>query len=750
MGYTAGTLDLSILGADAGAISTIDKTVKSLNSLSRAINKFNNVQTIPALTRLENVFNRIAKVTANIDTTALEKLSIAASSLNSISKISKLETLNWDKVSDGFSKLTVAVTPFVNKVKEAETSLNSLYGILNKTSNKKARELLDGKNKGGGFNSFFKAISLTTVIYAARRLGNIVGEIAQKGADYTETLNLWEVSMGNNISLATEFVNKMNQAYGISEKTLMNAQAIFKNMLGSLGQISDEMAYSLSESVTQMAVDYASLYNVTFEQAFTKFQAALAGQVRPIRSVSGYDITENTLFQLYQQLGGTKTMRQLSRTEKQLLAIYAVFQQMGKSGAVGDLGKTIESFANQSRVMAESWQRVLTYTGTLITHLVEEAGWLTYINAMLIFMGDVLKGAADSSGAIKSYGDAFEAMADGIEKTNDEMDELNNKLLGFDKFRSLQGNEDENELAIDQEVLNALQQYSSVLDGITTKAHELAQVFKTDSGLFDKSGAFNVEKWQELGDTISTIGTVILAVFAGGAVVGAISKFTALFTALKTVILGPVGIILGVITALYVVSEDFRLVINGVLETLFDLIGQILTPLMSVLPQIMHLITPFVHGVLVVLLVGLEFLVKLLSSVLYLLDALFNWSWESLGDKLGSLWSNWASIEPMMSLNKYADNYFADGGLPDKGSMFVAGEAGAEIVYNMPSGQSGVANIQQIAQATYSGTMRALNDWWGGRNAKEDIPQLTEANPTGMYQAVTGVARAQGKVWSKA
>lgn len=70
------------------------------------------------------------------------------------------------------------------------------------------------------------------------------------------------------------------------------------------------------------------------------------------------------------------------------------------------------------------------------------------------------------------------------------------------------------------------------------------------------------------------------------------------------------------------------------------------------------------------------------------------------------------------------------------------------MVYNMPNGQSGVANVQQIAQATYSGTMRALNDWWGGSQAKGDIPQLKEANATGMYQAVTGVAKSQGKVWA--
>ena len=92
---------------------------------------------------------------------------------------------------------------------------------------------------------------------------------------------------------------------------------------------------------------------------------------------------------------------------------------------------------------------------------------------------------------------------------------------------------------------------------------------------------------------------------------------------------------------------------------------------------------------------------------------------------------------------------FKDGGIPDKGSLFIANEAGAEIVYNNSNGQSGVVNVQQIAQATYQGTMSALRDWWGGTGAKGDIPNLKEASATGMYEAVTGVAKSYGNQWSK-
>ncbi len=88
-------------------------------------------------------------------------------------------------------------------------------------------------------------------------------------------------------------------------------------------------------------------------------------------------------------------------------------------------------------------------------------------------------------------------------------------------------------------------------------------------------------------------------------------------------------------------------------------------------------------------------------------------------------------------------SYFANGGMPDKGSLFVAGEGGAEFVYNMPSGQSGVANVQQIAQAVYQGTYQATMDWW--KSAKNDIPQFQGVSDTGIYQIVKGEMRRRGE-----
>lgn len=58
---------------------------------------------------------------------------------------------------------------------------------------------------------------------------------------------------------------------------------------------------------------------------------------------------------------------------------------------------------------------------------------------------------------------------------------------------------------------------------------------------------------------------------------------------------------------------------------------------------------------------------------------------------------------------KFHIGTYATGGIPDTGSLFLAGERGAELVTNVGSGQSAVMNMQQLQQAIYGGMVSALS-----------------------------------------
>lgn len=390
-----------------------------------------------------------------------------------------LDELQIDKLVLG---VEVQLNNSIKNLDRIEKKVQSLYSTLNKLNIDKLNFNVSGgtgrggsstsaKTKGSIFDvgNMYHIVRLVQFVgRGLQKVGNIMKDVVQSGIDYTETLNLWQVAMGKNAEQAEEFVNRMAKAYGYATTTIMQYQATFRNMLSNLGGVDSNVSYKLSEYLMLMAGDYASLYNVSIEKAMQTFQSVLAGQVRPIRSVSGYDITENTIFELYQSLGGEKTMRQLSQTEKRLLRIMAVFQQMERSGAVGDLSKTLGNSANQLRIINEQVTELKTWLGNILEMYLRPV--LPIVQAFLIVATEVAKVIAKNLGY-----EAFDGAISGLEETNEQADELAGKLLSFDKFEALNSSSGDNALGIDSKLLEGMARYESLLDHSNTLAQEMAE-----------------------------------------------------------------------------------------------------------------------------------------------------------------------------------------------------------------------------------------------------------------------------------
>ncbi len=713
------------------------------------------------------------------------------------------------------------------------TVLDKLENKIGKFSKKTNRQT---KN-GGGLFSFSSIAKIGTFIGSMRKVARIGSQILQYGVDYTETLNLWQVAMGDNLSMAQDFVTQMNKAYGISEKTLMNAQAIFKNMLGSLGQISDTMAYNLSEAITQMAIDYSSLYNVSIDSAITKFQAVLAGQVRPIRSISGYDITENTLYQLYQAIGGTKSVRQLSRTEKQLLSILAIYKQMGASGALGDMEKTIDQVANQSRMMVENWKQLATWAGVSLQYFLQQSGVFRTINALLITGAEILKSIAYSLGY--ETPDFANSWADNVEDTEEAVDDLQGKLLDFDKFRSLNGAE-QNVLGIDTKLMEAISGYTSEIGNASSAARNLADQWLRVLGFVDENGdgVYDItekakELWAVIKPILITIGSLI-AIGISNKIINLIASLGKAIFSLRTlntlliggiiysfvrfveaigdgdakvaIIAGTIGTLLvGAFVALKIAqyksylaqkAHNEQTALSAINQTAFNnTIERYWWLLLQANGVTAESITWARQDMIAVqkqkiehqklnreLKIGEASLRKqatayssvatALSGIVVLAGGVISFisAWDDMSGVqravgiftalAGALTAvaiafhathNWAKAISVGGIVAGGALFvtsqlpkFAEGGLPDKGTMFVAGEAGAEIVYNTPSGQSGVANIQQIEQAMYGALVRYGNS----NNGKIELTVNLDGEK--VYQNTTAHAKRRGNVWGRA
>ena len=453
-------------------------TAKTVNSIARSVDKLTtsltNFDTDYFAEKLEGLGKAIGKL-------KIEGLGSLSSDFGKIANALKnITNVDFDaqKLYKKFSSLTRIVKPFVEELQKSEQALIAMNGILkSKTSAFNVHQsgaynsTTSAKAKGNIFDvgNMYHIVRLVQFVgRGLQKVGGFMKDIVQSGIDYTETLNLWQVAIGKNVEQAEEFINRMAKAYGYATTTLMQYQATFRNMLSNLGGVDSNVSYKLSEYLMQMAGDYASLYNVTIEKAMQSFQSVLAGQVRPIRSVSGYDITENTIFELYQSLGGEKTMRQLSQTEKRLLRIMAIFQQMERSGAVGDLSKTLGNSANQLRIINEQVTELKTWLGNILEMYLRPA--LPIVQAFLMVATEVAKVIAKNLGY-----EAFDGTIAGFEEATEKADELAGKLLSFDKFEALNSSSGDNALGIDSKLLEGMAKYESLLDHYNTIAQEMVK-----------------------------------------------------------------------------------------------------------------------------------------------------------------------------------------------------------------------------------------------------------------------------------
>lgn len=546
--YSAGSLEFQIQAMGNDTTATFSTINSSLNTMINLLGHSSS-----ALKTISNTARSMSRMTFNWT----EKLA------KGLTNITNIDTQAFYQK---MSSLTRIMQPFVSQLNQAQTSLVALQKVLSSTGGNRtiqtpnisqgdngvSQNVEEIKNILGKQNAF-SITKLVNKVYFLRnytkQMFRSISGIVEKAVDYTETLNLWQVAMRKNRDEAEQFINTMNKAYGISTQTLMNYQAIFRNMLSSIGGISEMTSYALSEYLTQMALDYASLYNTSIEKAMTTFQAVLSGQVRPIRSIAGYDITETTIYQLYQQLGGTKTMRQLTQTEKRLLRIYAVFQQMESSGAIGDLAKTLDNTANQWRIFEESTKELGTWLGIILEDLIKP--WLPKLNALVITLTNIVKAIVKMRGI-----EMFEGGIESVQELNEELDETTGKLLSFDRFEALNSTAGtDNMFGIDENLLAGISKYQSILDGVTGKAQELAKTWTDWFVKYDAEGNIDglSDKAQLLLNVLKAIG-ITIGVLIGynlitkiGKLLGKITGLTSGMKLLNATIVG--GVVFAIIQA---------------------------------------------------------------------------------------------------------------------------------------------------------------------------------------------------------
>lgn len=592
-------------------ITSINNNLKKIGDLDLSL-VTSNLQKIGTLD-FSQVGNALEALTG-INTDNLTSLNKVASSIEKLANLN-LSHIDFSKLKSQFQQLADAVDPFLQKLNASSASLQNFSNAINvgKLSQQTGNTTKEAKTF---FNTFFRGINKFQVFlnYTKRARENIV-KMLSSAIDFNETLNKFQVSMGAYYERSLEFVGKLTKAFNVSTESVMNYQATFKNMLGSLGGLAEETSYKLSETLTRMAIDYSSLFNVSIDTAMKQFQSVLSGQTKSIRTTAGYDITESTLFTVYQGLGGTKTVRQLDQVEKRLLRIIAVQQQMMNTNAVNDYANTINNTANVLKQIGETIKEIAMYIGQVL--LIDLKEVFNTILGGAIAIREMSKSFAISRGYVYEVQGGLIDTTETIDNAIESVENLKKTLLGFDQINILgssttTGNEEDYSFLID--AIN--QDYGKSLDNIISKANLISESILKWLGYTTKE----IEQVDELGNKIKMTQLVlgddsnlnkmiqgfktILATLTGITAMVNINKFLSFKgseTYLKSIeniknvmakALSPTGLLIGALialfTTLYLKNENFRKSVNNLLSTFIDL----LKPIIKAITEISTAIQP--------------------------------------------------------------------------------------------------------------------------------------------------------------
>jgi hypothetical protein len=107
--------------------------------------------------------------------------------------------------------------------------------------------------------------------------------------------------MGKSAQFGRQLATSLQSVLGVDSGESMRYMGLFQQMATSFGII-NKQATIMSKNFTQLGYDFASFYNISTKDAFTKLQSGLAGQTRSLRTLE-IDISQARLQQELYSLG---------------------------------------------------------------------------------------------------------------------------------------------------------------------------------------------------------------------------------------------------------------------------------------------------------------------------------------------------------------------------------------------------------------------------------------------------------------
>lgn len=479
----------------ANAASSMNTSgIKNISTLTNSINRMGKIDT----SGLSRISSALKTFSADMAGTKVDGVGDVASIASSISKLGGVAsgraitnipllannlkqlftTLSTaPNVSENIIRMTNALAGLASTGAASGRAANSLGRNLNTYTASAKRATKSTFSLAAAFGRFYATYFL--VIRGIKSLWKSI----EGTTDYIEAFNYYTVAFNkvgkewgkdfeqfgydNAEDYAKSFGNRVNELLGkmsglkvdvdgglISESGMknlgLNLQVITQyasqlaSITNSLGQ-TGEVTTAISKSMTMLAGDISSLFNVDYSTVATNLQSGLIGQSRALYKY-GIDITNATLQTYAYKYGIEKAVSEMSQAEKQQLRLLAILDQSKVSW--GDLANTINSPSNMIRQFTNNVKEAGMVLGQLFIPVLQKV--LSVINGVVIAIKRLLVSVANLLGikidfssfgqGVSGYNEDLEDTADALDKVGKSAKKAKSYTLGIDELNIIDPN----------------------------------------------------------------------------------------------------------------------------------------------------------------------------------------------------------------------------------------------------------------------------------------------------------------------
>lgn len=469
------TTDFTRLAKNITKIGSVDSaalanTATSLEAVTKAVSSISAIpQNATQVTEFAKSLGKLGGKSIENATANIPKLGNALNGL--------MTTLSRaPNVSSNVIAMTNALANLASQGSKVGTSSNSLQKSLYGVSTSARTATKSSWSLASAIGKFYATYFM--VIRGSKKLV----EAIKSTTDYIEAFNYQAVAFGkigsewdkdyekygydNATAYAESFQNRVNDTLGKLSGLKVNVQgglleesgaknlglniqeitqyaSQLASVTNSLGQ-TGEATTAITKSMTMLAGDISSLFNVDYSTVAQNLQSGLIGQSRALYKY-GIDITNATLATYAYNLGISKSVSEMTQMEKQQLRVLAILDQSKVSW--GDLANTINSPSNMLRQFSNNMKEVGMVAGQLFIPILSKV--MPVVNGVTIAIKRLLVNLASLMGVkidFESFGqsgykdtsDGLEDISDGYQNVADSAKKATLSLMGFDEINKLQ------------------------------------------------------------------------------------------------------------------------------------------------------------------------------------------------------------------------------------------------------------------------------------------------------------------------